>query len=324
MTPPASPHPFAKGHGAENDFILLPDPHGLLDLGPGAVRRLCHRRTGIGADGILRAVHTTAVPEAAAMAADAVWFMDYRNPDGTEGQMCGNGIRLFARYLVGTGHAPPGPLVIATRAGLRRLDVPRRRTRFHGPVTVQMGRPRLPGPDHITVTAGTRTWPALHVDMGNPHAVALVDDLTHPGPLTTPPAVEPAGAYPHGTTVEFVVRRGPRHLALRVPRTRRGRNPLLRHRRLRRRRRSHPPHRPRTPAPGSSTPPADASPSTVHLDGTMALHRPRRNHHARHHHPPARRTGRPSAAGSGSPAPGHPAGPHPGVSGAAASRLPCR
>ncbi|WP_009998363.1 diaminopimelate epimerase [Streptomyces clavuligerus] len=216
MTPPASPHPFAKGHGAENDFILLPDPHGLLDLGPGAVRRLCHRRTGIGADGILRAVHTTAVPEAAAMAADAVWFMDYRNPDGTEGQMCGNGIRLFARYLVGTGHAPPGPLVIATRAGLRRLDVPRRRTRFHGPVTVQMGRPRLPGPDHITVTAGTRTWPALHVDMGNPHAVALVDDLTHPGPLTTPPAVEPAGAYPHGTTVEFVVRRGPRHLALRV------------------------------------------------------------------------------------------------------------
>ncbi|MER6916459.1 hypothetical protein ABT354_32775 [Streptomyces sp. NPDC000594] len=70
----------------------------------------------------------------------------------------------------------------------------------------------LPGPDRITVTVGGHTWQALHVDLGNPHAVALVDDLTHPGPVTTPPA----DAYPHGVTVEFALRRGPRHLALRV------------------------------------------------------------------------------------------------------------
>ena len=208
--------PFAKGHGAGNDFIVLPDPDGRLVLPADDVMRLCDRRTGIGADGILRAVRSTAHPEAAGMASDAEWFMDYRNADGTLGQMCGNGIRVLARYLVDTGHCPPGTLAPATRAGLRTVHVPCRSADFDGPVTVDMGRPRLPGPADITVTAGTHSWPAVHVDMGNPHAVAFVDDLTRPGDLRSPPVVTPAGAYPLGVTVEFVVRRGPCDLALRV------------------------------------------------------------------------------------------------------------
>ncbi|MFJ2008030.1 diaminopimelate epimerase [Streptomyces chartreusis] len=208
--------PFAKGHGAGNDFIVLPDPDGRLALSAADVMRLCDRRTGIGADGILRAVRCTANSEAAALAADADWFMDYRNADGTQGQMCGNGIRVLGRYLVDAGHCPPGTFALATRAGLRTVHVTRRSADFDGPVTVDMGKPHLPGPTGITVSAGERAWPALHVDMGNPHAVAFVGDLTHPGDLTSPPVVTPASAYPHGVTVEFVVRRGPYDLALRV------------------------------------------------------------------------------------------------------------
>ncbi|MDT0310460.1 diaminopimelate epimerase [Streptomyces sp. DSM 44917] len=208
--------PFAKGHGAGNDFIVLPDPHSRLALGAEDVVRLCDRRTGLGADGVLRAVRCRASPEAAAIASDADWFMDYRNADGTLGQMCGNGIRVLARYLVDAGHCPPGTLALATRAGLRTAHVPYRSADFHGPVTVGMGTPRWPGPEGITVTAGARSWPALHVDMGNPHAVAFVGDLTDPGDLTSPPAVAPADAYPYGVTIEFVARRGLDDLAVRV------------------------------------------------------------------------------------------------------------
>jgi diaminopimelate epimerase len=207
---------FAKGHGTENDFVILPDPDGRLDLSAQDVIRLCHRRSGLGADGVLRAVRTAAEPEAAAMAASAEWFMDYRNCDGTRGAMCGNGIRLLARYLVDAGHCTPGPLAIATRAGVRHVHVPTRAADFRGPVSVTMGHPRLPGPNGIEVTVGRRHWPATHIDMGNPHAVAFVDDLAHAADLLTPPTVTPAHAYPQGVTVEFVTVLGPRHLALRV------------------------------------------------------------------------------------------------------------
>ncbi|GHF74089.1 diaminopimelate epimerase [Streptomyces mashuensis] len=218
MTPalPLARQPFFKGHGAENDFLLLPDPGHRLRLDAHLVRRLCDRRTGIGADGLLRAVRTTADPEAAAWAGEAEWFMDYRNPDGTTAAMCGNGIRVFARYLVDSGLRPPGALVIATRAGVRQVHVADRSASLQGPVSVQMGRPRLPGSGPVDVTVGRRRWPALHVDMGNPHAVVLVEDLTHAGDLRTAPTVTPASAYPHGVTVDFAVRHSARHLKVRV------------------------------------------------------------------------------------------------------------
>ncbi|MFI9332610.1 diaminopimelate epimerase [Kitasatospora sp. NPDC052868] len=204
---------FAKGHGTKNDFVLIADPDARHDLTPEAVIGLCDRRTGIGADGLLRVVRSEALPEAAAMAADAEWFMDYRNPDGTVAQMCGNGIRVFARHLVDTGLAKPGTIPIATRAGVRLVHIT---ADPDGEVSVDMGRPALPGPDGIKVSVGPRSWPALHVDTGNPHAVVLVDDLAHAGDLLTPPLVDPVGAYPHGVTVDFVAARGPAHLALRV------------------------------------------------------------------------------------------------------------
>ncbi|MEU6213108.1 diaminopimelate epimerase [Streptomyces sp. NPDC047023] len=209
---------FAKGHGTGNDFLILEDPDGLLDLTPAHTIRLCDRRRGIGADGLLRLVRCTATPEAFAMADRAQWFMDYRNADGSLGAMCGNGARVLARYLTATGRHPGGPLTLATRAGLRELHVPTRpdAASDQGDVSVTMGIPLLPGPERITVAVGVRHWPALHVDVGNPHAVVFVDDLDHAGTLATAPDVTPASAYPHGVTVEFVRDLGSHHLVLRV------------------------------------------------------------------------------------------------------------
>ncbi|MFD7131567.1 diaminopimelate epimerase [Streptomyces sp. NPDC059894] len=201
---------FLKGHGTENDFVIVPDPENAIDLPLTAVAALCDRRAGIGGDGLLHVVRSAAHPEARAMAADAEWFMDYRNGDGSIAEMCGNGVRVFARYLQHAGLATEGDLTVATRAGVRTVHIAK-----DGDVTVGMGRARLPEGD-VTVTVGERTWPARNVNMGNPHAVAFVDDLAHAGDLYAPPPFSPASAYPDGVNVEFVVDRGPRHVALRV------------------------------------------------------------------------------------------------------------
>ncbi|MCE7081221.1 diaminopimelate epimerase [Streptomyces sp. ST2-7A] len=213
MSSAPRPVPFLKGHGTENDFVILPDHDGLLDLPPAAVSRLCDRRAGVGGDGLLRVVRSTVIPEGRALADTAEWFMDYRNADGSVAEMCGNGVRVFARYLLRAGLVKEGLVPVATRAGIRRVHLT-----ADGDPTVEMGRARLPaGPDEtVTVTVGDRVRPGRQVDMGNPHAVVFVDDLADAGPLTEPPAVAPAAAYPDGVNVEFVVDRGPAHVAMRV------------------------------------------------------------------------------------------------------------
>ncbi|WNI18386.1 diaminopimelate epimerase [Actinacidiphila sp. ITFR-21] len=207
---------FLKGHGTENDFVIVPDPDGLLDLSPSDVARLCDRRAGIGGDGLLRVVRSAVHPEAVALAAEAEWFMDYRNKDGSTAEMCGNGVRVFARYLQRVGLAGPGDLAVATRAGVRRVHIAKdAEDGAPGDITVRMGRAVLPGGE-VTVGVDGRSRPALHVSMGNPHAVVFVGGLDEAGDLLRAPVVAPAEAYPAGTNVEFVVDRGPRHVALRV------------------------------------------------------------------------------------------------------------
>jgi diaminopimelate epimerase len=194
---------FVKGHGTENDFVLLPDPDGTVhgDLSPRElaerVRALCDRRAGIGGDGVLRVVRR----------GDA-WFMDYRNSDGSVSEMCGNGIRVFARYLVDEGLADPTrPIPVDTRDGVKVLTVD------GDLITADMGSPRVLGESKVGVPG--HTWAARHVDMGNPHAVAFVDALEDAGPLLDPPEHD-RSTYPEGVNVEFVVRRGERHVAMRV------------------------------------------------------------------------------------------------------------
>jgi diaminopimelate epimerase len=215
-TAPLGSLAFLKGHGTENDFVIVPDPEGLLELSPAEVARLCDRRAGIGGDGLLRVVRSAAHPEAAALAAEAEWFMDYRNGDGSVAEMCGNGVRVFARYLQRAGLADAGDLAVATRAGVRRVHIAKDAgDGTPGDITVRMGRAVFPGGE-VSVGVEGHNWPALHVSMGNPHAVAFVRDLDEAGDLLRAPAVAPAEAYPAGTNVEFVVDRGPRHVALRV------------------------------------------------------------------------------------------------------------
>jgi diaminopimelate epimerase len=205
---------WVKGHGTENDFLLLDDPDGMAypHLSAPMVRTLCDRRRGVGADGVLRVVRATAVDDGQPYAGEAEWFMDFRNADGSIGEMCGNGVRVFAHFLRDRGAVSPAvPLPIATRAGVKTA-----RFTPDGRITVDMGSASFPDSEHLTVSAAGRTWSATAVDMGNPHAVAFVDDLADPGALLDPPTWAPAEVFPKGVNIEFAVRRGPRHVAMRV------------------------------------------------------------------------------------------------------------
>jgi len=202
---------YAKGHGTENDFVILFDPERALDLTPPLVQALCDRRRGLGADGVLRATLAAADPEGAEMSDRARWFMDYRNADGSVAEMCGNGIRVLARYLVATYRESAGEFAIATRGGLKGV-----RLGSLGDVSVEMGEYVLPplGPVDVVVDGVTR--PALPVYVPNPHAVVFVDDLEVAQELAVSPEITPASVFPAGANVEFVVIRGPAHLAIRV------------------------------------------------------------------------------------------------------------
>jgi diaminopimelate epimerase len=206
-----SPLRFVKGHGTENDFVVLPDADGDIALTPGLVRAICDRHTGIGADGVLRAVRTAADPDAAHWSAAAGWFMDYRNADGSVAEMCGNGIRVFARYLVDRLGVPPGEIAVATRGGVRVV-----RVAAAGDVSVDMGTYDLPDLGEVRVQVGDRIWRAAPVTLPNPHAVVFVSSLDDAGDLRRPPVVTPADAYPDGVNVEFVLGRGPQRIAMRV------------------------------------------------------------------------------------------------------------
>ncbi|HET6153341.1 MAG TPA: diaminopimelate epimerase [Marmoricola sp.] len=206
---------FVKGHGTENDFVLIPDANGRHELTPEQVARLCDRRAGIGADGVIRVVRTDATDDPAAVEArdEARWFMDYRNSDGSLSEMCGNGIRVLALYLaLHTDLDRREPLTIATRAGIKTVTFDA--LRHDGVrITVDMGSPVVF--DETKVAVGDRSWAASRISMGNPHAVAFVDALEDAGRLLVEPEFD-RGVFPQGANVEFVVRSGERHVAMRV------------------------------------------------------------------------------------------------------------
>ena len=172
-----SEYSFVKGHGTENDFVLVPDANGKHELTAEQVARLCDRRAGIGGDGVIRVVRTDATDDPAAVAArgEATWFMDYRNSDGSLSEMCGNGIRVLGHFLVTHADVDPrNPLPIATRAGIKTLTFDARQ---RSPST--WARPRCSArPPCAWGSASSRR---THVSMGNPHAVAFVDDLAEAG-----------------------------------------------------------------------------------------------------------------------------------------------
>jgi diaminopimelate epimerase len=201
---------FAKGHGTQNDFVLLPDPDARLTLAPAAVTALCDRARGLGADGVLRV--TTAGAAAAAGIFDRLpegvdagdWYMDYRNADGSIAQMCGNGVRVFAHYLRVAGLETCDEFVVGSLAGPRPVVL-------HGwdattaDVTVEMGKTNQLGTGSAVV--GGRRFSGLAIDVGNPH-LACVDPGLTPAELAGLDVAAPVqfdtGQFPEGVNVEVL------------------------------------------------------------------------------------------------------------------------
>jgi len=219
---PADLH-FTKGQGTGNDFVLFTDPDGEIDLSPTQIAAICDRHFGVGADGILRVVRSRSLEAgAAALAEDdsAEWFMDYYNADGSLSEMCGNGIRVYTRYLLDHGLATLAPgetLVIGTRGGVR--DVQLNKLGFQ----VDLGRWRLDGGEPLVRAKNLQVArPGLGINIGNPHVVVALadDDELDEADLTFIPHLEPAPI--DGANVEFVVpgeplvRDGVGHIRMRV------------------------------------------------------------------------------------------------------------
>ena len=200
---------FSKYQGTGNDFVMLVDLDDERSLTPREISAVCDRRTGVGADGVIRVVRSDRD--------DAPFFMDYANADGSQAEMCGNGIRCVGVLLNERGLVADRSVDVLTRAGIKHLTVepagggPARR------VTVGMGVPNftktaipMRGPawetflgqpfevgDDLTMTASA-------LSMGNPHLVVFVDGdpatvhVAHIGPR-----LERHEAFPEHTNVEF-------------------------------------------------------------------------------------------------------------------------
>ncbi|MEO7121547.1 MAG: diaminopimelate epimerase [Lacisediminihabitans sp.] len=214
---------FTKGHGTGNDFVLFADPNGEVDLSPQQLRTLADRHFGIGADGVIRAVRSSKLPEgAAALTEDeaAEWFMDYHNADGSPSEMCGNGIRVYAKFLIENGLVTlekGETLTIGTRGGVR--DLQQNAAGFQ----VDMGRWSLDGGEPLVRAKNLKVArPGLGINVGNPHVVVALSSLEEleSADLTYIPVLDPEPA--DGVNVEFVVpleplvRDGVGHIRMRV------------------------------------------------------------------------------------------------------------
>jgi diaminopimelate epimerase len=211
---------FVKGHGTENDFILVPDLDDARLLSPEQVAWLTDRRAGVGGDGVIRVARTESAHEdfVREQAAEAAFFMDYRNADGSVSEMCGNGIRVLAAYLQESGLETGAEFAVATRGGVKRV----RRT--GDGYAVDMGPWRLTDPaaasefghDTLVHVGALAPFSAISLDLGNPHTVVALPEEVELSAvdLSTPPVLNPEA--PRGSNVEFVRPLGPGHLRMRV------------------------------------------------------------------------------------------------------------
>jgi diaminopimelate epimerase len=206
---------FAKYHGIGNDFVMFADPSDELSLDAVTVARICDRRFGVGADGVIRVAPATN---------GADLFMDYVNSDGSLGEMCGNGIRCLAVFAKEEGLASGDQIKVDTRAGLRVVEI-----LSDGRIRAEMGAPIFtpseipietdgdnaldvevdPGPDFVRFEVAA-------LSMGNPHAVIFVDDASAVNVRSLGPAIETSAVFPSKTNVEFVEVHAPDRIEMRV------------------------------------------------------------------------------------------------------------
>jgi diaminopimelate epimerase len=203
---------FTKGHGTENDFVVLPDLGAHRDLTASVVSALCDRQRGLGADGVLRVTTARTAVDAGVLnrmpdgVASDDWYMDYRNADGSVAEMCGNGVRVFAHYLRSSGLEHRDEFVVATLAGPRPVTV-HSADDYRADVTVEMGKVNLLG--RGTATIDGRRLTGLGVDVGNPHLACVVPGMTDAelAALDVGAPVEfDAEQFPDGVNVEVLTR----------------------------------------------------------------------------------------------------------------------
>lgn len=212
---------FTKMNGLGNDFVMIEDLDGTLDFAPEAVQWFCDRHFGIGGDGLIL-VRRATTPE-------ADYYMHYHNADGSLAEMCGNGARCFAKYIVDHGLVPADAdsLVIETLGGLKPVTFTRDEDGLLDSATVDMGEPILAPEDIPTTFSGTQVYDCpidtplgevriTAVSMGNPHAIIWVDDIDEAPVHTLGPLVETHEAFPRHTNVEFAEFVDAEHIRLRV------------------------------------------------------------------------------------------------------------
>jgi diaminopimelate epimerase len=179
---------FAKYQALGNDYLVL-EPADAGATGPELVRRLCDRHFGAGADGVL-------VPSPAPAGADfalAIW-----NPDGSEAEKSGNGLRIFARWLFDRGEVGAAPFRVATRGGVVRCQVRERGAR----ISVEMGRAVFAGPEE-TLALADGPLRATVLSLGNPHCVVLLDDISPGLARRLGPQLETHPRFPERTNVQL-------------------------------------------------------------------------------------------------------------------------
>lgn len=212
---------FTKMHGLGNDFVFIEDLAEEYEFSPEAVAWFCDRNFGIGGDGLIL-VRPATTP-------DAEFFMLYYNSDGSTAEMCGNGVRCFAKYVVDAGLVPADAdsVRVETLGGIKPITFTRDHDGNMDMATVDMGIPVLTPAEIPTTITGEQvfecpidteygTFEITAVSMGNPHAIIWVDDVETAPVDTVGPAIENHPAFPNKTNVEFAQYVGDDTILLRV------------------------------------------------------------------------------------------------------------
>jgi diaminopimelate epimerase len=207
---------FFRGHGLGNDYIVMDPKELTFKLSPKNIKAVCDRNWGLGSDGILALVPSK----------KADFGLRIYNPDGSEAEKSGNGLRIFARYLHATGKTKKKHFTVDTKGGLVTIDLHVDRHGDASAVTVEMGQatfkpaalPCTLAADELIqqpIDAAGRTLAFTGVSVGNPHCVVFKqagESWSREDLLKLGPALENHPLFPKRTNVQFAVPTGPKEI----------------------------------------------------------------------------------------------------------------